>query len=165
MPCDTIYGFVCSTSEAEKRIASIKGREDNKPFIKLIGSPDKLFSISNNKIDNRILALWPGPLTLIVDSLEGGTIALRVPEDDFLLKILNIINAPIVSTSVNRSGMPPMNKIDEIINNFEDFVDLIVDGGDLENPVPSTILDVIKHPYKIVRQGKCIVPNELLERK
>ena len=164
IPCDTIYGFVCSTPEAEERIALIKGREDNKPFIKLISSPDKLFTISNDKIDSRILSLWPGPLTLIVNSIKGSTIALRVPEDDFLIKILNIDNVPVVSTSVNRSNMPPLNKIDEIINNFENDVDLIVDGGDLENPVPSTILDVTKRPYKIVRQGKCVVPNDFLEQ-
>ena len=164
MPCDTIYGFVCSTPEAEKRIGLIKGREDNKPYIKLISSPDKLSAISNDKIDSRILSLWPGPLTLIVNSLGRGTIALRVPEDDFLIKILNIVNVPVVSTSVNRSGMPPMNKIDEIISNFENSVDLIVDGGDLENSVPSTILDVTGRPYKIVRQGKCKIPNDFLEQ-
>jgi len=161
IPCDTIYGFVCSTSEAEEKIGLIKGREDNKPFIKLISSPDKLSTISNDKINNRILSLWPGPLTLIVNSLTGGTIAIRVPEDDFLIKILNIVNVPVVSTSVNRSGMPPLNKIKEIISNFENSVDLIVDGGDLENSVPSTILDVTKHPYKIIRQGKCILPEDI----
>ena len=164
MPCDTIYGFVCTTPEAEEKIALIKGREDNKRFIKLINSPNKLSSISNDKIDSRILSLWPGPLTLIVNSFIGDTIALRVPKDDFLTKILNILDVPIISTSVNKSGMAPLNKIDEIIDNFEKEVDLVIDGGDLENPVPSTILDVTKQPYRVIRQGKCIVPNEFLEQ-
>ncbi len=162
MPCDTIYGFVCSTAEAEEKIAKIKGREKNKPFIKLISSQEKLQTLTPDKIESRILSLWPAPLTLIVNSLTGGTIALRVPEDDFMIKILNNIDAPLVSTSVNKSGMPSINKIGEIVENFENFVDIIIDGGDLENPVPSTILDVSKHPYKIVRQGKSVIPEEYL---
>ena len=162
MPCDTIYGFIACTPQSEKGIADIKGREDNKPYIRLISSPDKLSSLSNDKVDSRILSMWPGPLTLIVNSLTGGTIALRVPEDDFLIKILKIIDVPVVSTSVNKSGTPPMNVISEIISTFENDVDFIVDGGDLLNSVPSTILDTTQKPYKIIRQGKCIIPEEYL---
>ncbi len=163
MPCDTIYGFVCTAySPAEERIRSLKGRDGNKQFIHLIASSDYLENISADIIDDRILSLWPGPLTLIVKSLRGGTIALRVPQDDFLCRIISDLGIPLISTSVNRSGMPAMNRIDEIISSFKDEADIIVDGGSPGNNTPSTILDLTSRPYKIIRQGQCVVPAEYL---
>jgi len=162
MPCDTIYGIVSIPGPAELRIREIKGREENKPFIKLISSPDYIKSISRGILDNRILSLWPGPLTVIIEAGNGGTGALRVPQDSFLLEILSLLGKPLVSTSVNRSGNPAMNNISEIIKNFEKSVDLIIDGGDMRESVPSTIVDLTTKPYRIIRQGKCVVPAEFL---
>ena len=162
MPCDTIYGIVGIPGPAELRIREIKGREENKPFIKLISSSDFIKSISQDTLDNRILSLWPGPLTVIVKALNGDTEALRVPQDSFLLEILSLLGKPLVSTSVNISGKPAMNNIAEIIKNFRESVDLIIDGGDMNDSVPSTIVDLTSKPYRILRQGKCIVPAEYL---
>jgi L-threonylcarbamoyladenylate synthase len=158
MPCDTIYGIVCADGSAEERIRQMKGRDENKPFIRLIRNSAAAAQITDDKIDSRILTLWPGPLTLIVNDKKSGTAALRVPQDEFLLKILSAVNKPLLSTSVNTSGMPSMNKISDIISSFISKADIIVDGGDLENNIPSTILDLTVKPYKILRQGSCSVP-------
>ncbi len=162
MPCDTIYGIVGIPGTAEVRIREIKGRGENKPFIKLISSADYIKSISYDNLDNRILSLWPGPLTVIIEAGNGETEALRVPQDSFLLEILSLLGKPLVSTSVNRSGNPAMNNIAEIIKNFGKSVDLIIDGGDMRESVPSTIVDLTSKPYRILRQGKCVVPAEFL---
>ena len=162
MPCDTIYGIVCNSGPAEERIRDIKGRDNDKPFINLIPSSDYVSRLSGDKIDNTILSLWPGPLTLVLNSLSGGTVALRVPEDDFLRKILGLTGVPMVSTSVNRSGNPPLNSISDIISAFEKDVDMIIDGGDLLHSVPSTIVDMTVKPHKILRQGKCVFPDFFL---
>jgi len=162
MPCDTIYGIVCTEGEAEEKIRNLKGRDENKPFIRLVKNSAAAALISSDKIESRILSLWPGPLTLIVRDKKSGTAALRVPQDGFLLKILSAADRPLISTSVNTSSMPAMNNINEIISAFINKVDIIVDGGSLDNNIPSTILDITVKPYKIIRQGRCAVPAEYL---
>jgi len=86
-----------------------------------------------------------------------------VPDDVFLMRLLEIIEKPLISTSVNRSGQKPMNKIDDIVNHFEESVDCIVDGGDMEGKTPSTVLDISAKPYRILRIGACTIPSRLLE--
>jgi len=73
-----------------------------------------------------------------------------------------LCESPIVSTSVNRSGGAPLWQIEKIIKEFEKDVDLIADTGDLPGRKPSPILDVTSKPYKILRQGACNIPSEVL---
>ena len=164
MPCDTIYGIVSLTGEPEKKIHTVKGRDEGKPFIRLIGSKDNLADYSDQEIKKEILDFWPGPLTLIVENREGETEAFRVPADEYLQRMLNIIRKPIVSTSVNFAGYPSLNRISEIVEQFEKLVDAVIDGGDAgKEAAASTILDVTSSPYRIIRQGNCIIPEELLK--
>lgn len=155
LPCDTIYGFVSLPGEAEERIKFIKGRDAGKHFLKLI-KPEYLSSLTDYKPDKKLISYWPGPLTLIVPGKKGGSEGVRVPDNRFLLEILDKVGGPIISTSVNRSGGAPLNDISEIIAAFEDKTDLIVDGGELPYSLPSTILDVTSVPFKIVRRGDLI---------
>lgn len=162
-PCDTIYGIIGKYPETESKIRALKGREENKPFIVLIKESKDISIFSDTVIPESLAALWPGPLTLIVCTKEGKTLALRVPADPFIQELLVSGGAPLFSTSVNRSGQAPLNKIREIIAEFEKEADFIVDGGDLLTGVPSTILDISVKPYKILRQGACNIPPKLLE--
>ncbi|MDX9800799.1 MAG: L-threonylcarbamoyladenylate synthase [Spirochaetia bacterium] len=162
LPCDTIYGITCIPGIAEDRIREIKGREENKQFIKLIPSVNYLENISADIPDTGIFSLWPAPLTLIINAKTGRTEAVRVPQDNFLIEILSLLGKPLVSTSVNRSGNPAMNNITDIVETFEKTVDLIIDGGDMCDSAPSTIVDLTSRPFKILRQGKCVVPAEYL---
>lgn len=162
IPCDTIYGFVALPGVGEEKIRKIKGRDKNKSFISLVTSAEKVLEIASSLPDKKLLSLWPGPLTLIVKTIGGGTSALRVPADQFLLTLLQKLNSLIVSTSVNLSNMPSLNMIGDIIEQFESSVDFIVDGGDIESSLPSTIVDATSLPYKIVRQGGLVVPPEYL---
>jgi L-threonylcarbamoyladenylate synthase len=163
LPCDTIYGFVGRSSTTENRIRKIKGRSETKQFIRLISGVDDFYEISATKINEQLLSLWPGPLTIIVAHKEGGTVAVRVPNDPFLQSILHPVDEPLISTSVNRTGEKPLWKIREIIDTFESEVDLIVDGGDFDEPVPSTIVDATCTPNRIIRQGACTVPESFLQ--
>ena len=164
MPCDTIYGMVGKAPETSERIRSIKGRSDTKPFIFLIPSSTHAQEISIAEISPSILNLWPGPLTLIVPCRGDDSMALRVPDDSFLLRILNEVK-PLISTSVNRSGEQAKWRISEIIADFEKDVDLILDGGDLPARKPSTILDIRTNPHKLIRHGACEVPASILSGK
>jgi len=151
MLCDTIYGILGLRTQTDHRISQIKGRDARKPFLSLIPDVSWLARFTEMVLPDRLRPYWPGPLTLIFPHREGGTIALRVPEDSTLRELVSRLGAPVNSTSVNREGDPPLHRISEIISGFESEVDLIIDSGDVEGAVPSTILDLTT--FKILRKG------------
>lgn len=159
IPCDTIYGIVGRCPETEEKIREIKGRESGKQFIMLLGNKEEVFNYSLTSIPQSILNLWPGPLTLVLQGKGNNTIALRVPDDPFLSILLKKLNFPVFSTSVNRTGEPPLGKIGEIIERFRSRVDFIVDGGDLPEGIPSTVYDLSGKTPRILRQGICKIPE------
>jgi len=163
MPCDTIYGILGLCPETETRISKLKGRSPEKPYIRLVGEVQDLERISVSKIPDEILDMLPAPLTLLLLDEKREIIGVRVPDDNRLLEVLHRLNRPLFSTSVNKSGSPPLWKIADIIKIFATEVDLILDGGDLPGGMPSTVLDITRKPYRVVRQGGFIIPSRLLE--
>jgi L-threonylcarbamoyladenylate synthase len=157
MPCDTIYGFVGKYPDSDGTIREIKGRGETKPFL-VLSTESMIDRLSDQEIPEYLKKYWPGPLTLIIKGKSPGTsIAVRVPDDPVLLHLMESIDAPVFSTSVNRSGRPPLNKIEEIAGEFEFSVDMLVDGGDIEGGRPSTIVDVTSRPFKVLRQGSLLL--------
>ena len=161
MPCDTIYGIVGIYPQTENKIREIKGRDERKPFLVLI-QKNWIKRFTNLKINKYFLDKWPGSLTLIVPGIDGSTIALRVPDDSRLQKILHKIDQPLYSTSVNRSGMASLELANEIEIEFGLEVDLFINEGDLKGNRPSTIIDLSQEPYKIIRQGACPVDLSMI---
>lgn len=157
IPTDTVYGFsaiVDDESKTKEKIQKIKGRGDEKPFIQLISSPEDIKKYTDDEIPSSLLDYWPGPLTIIVnDKRINSTTAFRCPADEWLRKIIKECNAPIYSTSVNRSGNPILETENEILAEFNDEVDLFVLDGDKINALPSTIVSVCDGNFKIIRQG------------
>lgn len=151
MPCDTIYGLVGSAPETYSKIAELKKRKE-KHFLQLIPGPD-ISPYSPDSLPDRIRQFWPAALTVIVRDYNGGTVALRYPDDPVLQKVLSVLGRPLYSTSVNISGESPLNSVDEIAAAFGGLVRLIVDGGNLEKKAPSTIVDLTREIPVIVREG------------
>jgi L-threonylcarbamoyladenylate synthase len=160
MPCDTIYGIVGVAPGSEARIRNLKGREE-KSFLQLILDADWLPRFTEAKLPPWLAPYWPGPLTVIFPAGDG-TVALRVPADPLLRQLLQQLDRPLYSTSVNSSGEPALWRIAEIRERFEPKVDLVVDAGDLADRVASTILDVTSHPFRVLRRGALELPAELL---
>ena len=159
-PGDTIYGILGAFPYTEASIRTLKGRDEQKPFIVLAQSAAAAADICGGRIDTELAGYWPAPLTLILPMSSGGSIGIRVPNDPFLLNLLQETGLPLYSTSVNRSGKQPMSHIDRIIREFEGDVALIIDGGDMPRREASTIIDARKKPYTILRQGSLRVPLE-----
>lgn len=159
IPTDTVYGFSgIVDGKTDSIIRKIKGREEYKPFIQLISSPQEIYNYTDDVIPQKLLDYWPGPLTIIVNMKEQNgsrvqTVALRCPDDEWLRKVIEGCGASIYSTSVNRSGHPVLDTEAAIINEFAGEVDLIVADGDRKSSVPSTIVKVETGSYKIIRQG------------
>ncbi len=152
LPCDTIYGFVGMVDLSLEKLNALKGRNGEKHFIQLV-TFEMASQISRDPIDETIRALWPGPLTLIVNDRFGGTTAIRVPADPYLISIIEEVESPLYTTSANRAGEPFLNTFEEIYELFSSEIPLFVKGDKLSEALPSTILDMSGDRYKIVRQG------------
>ncbi len=166
IPTDTVHGFFCAYDNQilEKKIRDAKIR-DEKPFIHLVNSIDMLKQYSATEIPRAIFGILPAPLTFIVNSkiikTENSSIALRYPENTLLNKLTGLINKPCISTSANLSGEPIPDNPENLIKIFEEKCSLIVIDKTLGN-TPSTILDIRQEPYKILRHGAVIIPEQYL---
>ena len=165
-PTDTIYGLGCNPFriDALQYVERIKGRTAGKAFILLI--PDlhwvfRLTYVVPPIFDEIAGKLWPGPLTLVFKAATSmpncitgpqGTIALRWARSAFLNSLLSNFSLPILSTSVNRSGEPPLVDPTQSISPILKKVDLVVDAGAMAQ-IASTVLDLTTHPPRIVREG------------
>ena len=135
-----------------------KGRGEDKPLIQLISKPSDLKKYTRDLVPDNLLEKWPGPLTIIVHTLEKGgvfgSVAFRCPGDEWLRKIIAGCGAPIYSTSVNRSGSPVLYDIKQIKDEFGKDVPLIIDDGNKKSGIPSTIVKIDESgAVSVVREG------------
>lgn len=161
LPTDTIYGFSTIIPEGAPLIIKAKGRDEGKPFITLIADPGDISQYTHVSIPSSLLNLWPGSLTLVVPT-EEGTRAFRCPGDEWLRTVIRLLGRPIYSTSVNKAGEQPINRISEILTVFGTVATLIVDAGDITNTSASTIVDLCGDTIRILRQGSLKIPTEVV---
>lgn len=162
-PCDTIYGIVGIAPLCEQAIRDVKGRNETKPFIQLV-TLDMALSISKTDIDKEVLSYWPGPLTLIVTTHTGSSVAIRVPKDPILQSIIGSLNAPLYSSSVNNSEEETLHDFSEMVIRFHDRIPLFIKNNEEQGTVASTILDVRKRPYTLLRKGAVNVSSLLFDK-
>lgn len=151
LPCDTIYGLCAAYRIGDKALMDLKGRPENKPFLILATIEQAKDLCVSIPLD--ILASWPAPLTVILDTKDGRKTAIRVPADPFLQKLLKLTGMPIYSTSVNMAGEPSLLNFTDICRRFEAMVDGLVHDKEVQGTVPSTLIDATVKPYVMVRQG------------
>jgi L-threonylcarbamoyladenylate synthase len=174
-PTETFYGLGVKfdVESAVKRLCDLKKRPGDKAIPLIIGRRELLNLVVSN-VNSAALALidkfWPGPLTLILPARKGlsklitaGTqkVAVRIPGESFALHLAIASSFPITATSANISGHLPARDAGAVRRNFEDAVDLIIDGGPAPGGLPSTIVDVTGDSIKIVREG--VIKKESLE--
>ena len=167
-PTDTIYGLGCSAfnEEAVKHIFYLKKRPSQKPMPVLVNGPKMLRELISEQISpdtqKLIKNFWPGALTLILPAthkisklITGGNknIGLRMPNCKLLLDLISYTQTPLIATSANISGDQTTKSIKKIIAEWGHKVDLIFDGGEVINPLASTVIDLTVHPPKILREG------------
>ena len=165
-PTDTVYGLGCDARNAEaiKMINKIKGERGKKPLLILISDLQMLrkYCFVNNEQMQYLEKIWPGPVTVILKrrpnlpkELTGGlnSLAVRLPENDFLIKIINEVGFPIVSTSLNKKGDKPLRNPQNLEKHFKYLPDLAVDAGECEKIKPSRLVDLrdVKN-IKVIRK-------------
>jgi len=164
-PTDTVYGLGgdAKNAVAIKRINKIKGAKGNKPLLVLISDYKMLrqYCFISRDQEKYLSSIWPGPVTVILkrrpilpDELTGGQngLAVRLPENNFLFKIISQAGFPIVSTSLNKKGEKPLSEVKNLEKYFKHLPDLVVDAGTLKGK-PSRIVDLrdIKN-IKVIRK-------------
>jgi L-threonylcarbamoyladenylate synthase len=151
LPTDTIYGLhaMAGDPDAIARIRAMKGRDDGKPFLVIAASPDQLAALGAT-IPEPLRDIWPAPLTAILAS--GATsIAARIPDLTWLRALLER-TGPLVSTSANRSGEPPVTSPEMLSDELLGGLDAVLDQGIREGK-PSTIVDFTGSHPSIIREG------------
>ncbi|MGN0965990.1 MAG: L-threonylcarbamoyladenylate synthase [Candidatus Coprovivens sp.] len=174
MPTDTIYGIIAdATNEsAIQRVYEMKKRNENKPMLMLVNGKEMLekYVSSINDVERKLIdELWPGALTIILkkknvsDLLTGGldTVGIRFPDNELLIDIMNELNVPLLSTSVNVSGAESATCINNISNSILDSIDYVYDVGECKGE-PSTIVVVNNNELKVLREG-IIKSNEIFD--
>lgn len=164
-PTDTVYGIGCLYKDKEsiKKIYDIKNRDYSKPMVILCADMKQIREVikEDQEIPNRIKKHWPGALTIIVfknekiyDIITSGrnTVGVRIPSNPISLRLLKK-HGPMVVTSLNLSNEPAVLKYKDALN-FEDLVDYVIEGEDLNSP-PSTVYDLTSN--KVLRQGEIII--------
>lgn len=138
-PTDTVWGIGCDATnpEAIKKVYELKQREDSKALI-CLAADDRMLKtyvkeVSQVALD--IIEIADKPTTIIYDNAQNlagnliaddGSIAFRIPDDDFCYWLLRKFNKPIVSTSANVSGEPTPNSFKEISVPILKGVDYVV---------------------------------------
>lgn len=164
-PTDTVYGLgvVYDDESALNRLKEAKGRPENKPIPLMISNLKQIESVAvvSEKAKKLIQKFMPGAFTIILKKRENvpayvtngfDTIGIRMPDDDFILELMNRIGKPMLVTSANMSGMPTGTTFIEVIEQLEGRIDMIVKGmcGCKES---STIVDASTDAVKLIRKG------------
>lgn len=151
LPTDTIYGLhaMATNEQAVARIRSMKERGDDKPFVIIASTVEQLEKFGAT-IPDALGDIWPAPLTAIIAAGEQ-TIAARIPDLPWLRALLDR-TGPLVSTSANRSGEPPITTPEMLADDLRDALDALLDAGPREGQ-PSTIVDFTGEEPRFVREG------------
>ena len=166
VPTDTVYGIGCDASnpDAVNAVLAAKGRGRQMPPPVLVASVDAIDSLCVDVPDYaRTLAraFWPGGLTLILRARPdlgwdlgetGGTIGVRMPNQDALLTLLRDFG-PMAVTSANLTGHPPATSVQQAIGYFGTSVAAYLDGGPTRGTTASSIVDCAHGDPRVIRQG------------
>ena len=142
-PTDTIYGFGVNAKDpiAIDKLNSLKHRKgpisviapDKATVSTWLNVKDKQLLHAANYLDAQNTIIYPVKKNIVHKKIMGSnsTLGIRIPNHPFCKLIANSCTVPITTTSVNRTGEPPRNNVEEILDSFQTEIDLIIEDGDL----------------------------------
>ena len=175
-PTETVYGLGAdaTSSNAAKKIYEAKGRPSDNPLIIHISEPNDAsqYAYTNELFFKLSEKFMPGPLTVILKSKEiipketrGGleTVAVRCPAHPIANELIKLSGVPIAAPSANLSGSPSPTLCKHVIEDLSGKVDVIIDGGDCDFGLESTIVSLVdENKPVLLRPGK-ITPREIIQ--
>jgi L-threonylcarbamoyladenylate synthase len=175
-PTETVYGLgaLASNQKAVKRIFEVKGRPQHNPLIIHVSKDFQIRSLVQKIPEKAKLLMthfWPGPLTLclkkspqVSDFVTAGlpTVCIRCPDHQIAAEFLRNVEAPVAAPSANLSGCPSTTRIEDAKMQLETKGVFFLEGGTTPLGIESTVLDVSKEPFSILRSG--IISKQSIEK-
>ena len=166
-PTETVYGLGgdAMSERAIQKIFEAKGRPADNPLIVHVSSREMLDLVASDlseKAEALIEHYWPGPLTLVLKrkpevakSVSAGlpTVAARMPANKIALEMIRFSSSPVAAPSANRSGRPSPTTAAHVLNDLDGRIEMILDGGQTNIGIESTVLDMTTVVPMILRPG------------
>ena len=172
-PTETVYGLGAdgTNAEAAEKVYAAKGRPSDNPLIIHIASPEwaEKYAYTNLTYYRLAEAFMPGPLTVVLEAKDtvplktrGGlpTVAVRCPSNVIARKLIELSGVPIAAPSANLSGSPSPTRASHVIDDMMGRVDIIIDGGDCDFGLESSIVKIdASGKLTMLRPGKITVDD------
>jgi len=173
-PTDTLYGMGVDVfnRDAVRKLYMIKERDMRRPvsiMMQSLQQVKEVFGFRDQKVRQDLDLLLPGRITAIIDNvshrrvpiledvLKPGdyqkTVGIRIPDHVVCNRLSDMFDSPISTTSANISGQGNAFSIEEIVAQLSSKPDLILDAGPIEPSKGSTVIDMSREPYLILREG------------
>ena len=178
IPSETVYGLGAdaTSDSAISKIYKLKKRPHINPLILHVSSIQMVeqFAETNQLFYLLSNYFWPGPLTMILNQKKNNNIselatsnlssvAVRLPDNKIFQNIIEKFNNPIAAPSANISGhISPTNPY-HVYEDFGEEIKLIIDGGQSEKGVESTVIDIRSNDIIILRHGP--ITQKMLENR
>ena len=173
-PTETVYGLGANafSKEAVTKVYKVKKRPSFNPLIIHVSCYEmaKEYGFFSDIAQTLTLKYWPGPLTIIVkkkksDVVETATarldtIALRCPSNTIAQKLIMELDKPIAAPSANISGKLTCTNSKDVFAKLKNSIDALLDGGDTDLGLESTVVDCSVDKPRILRLGNITV-NEI----
>ena len=167
LPTETVYGLAANAFDARAvgRVFEIKGRPPHNPIIVHVSGVAMARRCVRDwpeAADKLATAFWPGPLTLVLPrgasipdlvTAAGLTVGLRWPSHPFIQAVIRQCDFPLAAPSANRSNWLSPTNAAHVRDGLGDRIELIVDGGQSQIGIESTVLDLTTHSPQVLRPG------------
>ena len=176
VPTETVYGLAANAynTKAVKKIFSLKKRPSNNPLIVHFKNVEQIKkeAIINKNFLKLVKKFSPGPLTYVLKKKRDSkisrlanknldTIAVRIPSEKNIIKLLNIVKCPLAAPSANKSKSLSPTTAKHVAEEFGNKLKMIIDGGVCKVGIESTVIDLTTKP-KILREGG--LSSEVIEK-
>ncbi len=176
MPTETVYGLAANAfdEQAAAKIFAAKGRPSDNPLIVHISDFTMISEIAAELPQLAVTCakrFWPGPLTMVLpktpkipSSVSGGldTVGVRMPSHPGALALIAEAGVPLAAPSANLSGSPSPTTAEHVMSDMRGRIPAIIDGGECEAGVESTVICFEQDAIKILRPGR-ITAQMLME--
>jgi len=167
LPTETVYGLAANAldPQAVARIYEIKGRPAHNPIIVHIADIElarRCVAEWPKSAELLARAFWPGPLTLVLPRSEkipdivtagGRTVGVRCPSHPFMQAVIRECGFPLAAPSANPSNELSPTNAAHVSKRLGGKIPLIVDGGQSQVGIESTVLDLSVEPARVLRPG------------
>ncbi|MBE6911510.1 MAG: threonylcarbamoyl-AMP synthase [Ruminococcaceae bacterium] len=167
IPTETVYGLAANAFDpnAIEKIFKAKGRPSDNPLIVHISDFSDLSKLVSEIPESAITLaenFWPGALTMIMKKSDKvpyevtaglSTVAIRFPSHKYARAIIDAAGVPLAAPSANLSGKPSPTSADHVFRDMEGRIPMIIDGGDCEIGLESTVIDLTGDIPTLLRPG------------